>query len=252
MKRLRLILAVSALLTAGGIRAQEVPFFDTSKPEEVITFGLRAGLNSSGIATNYTSLQPELIQSNFYWRSGFQFGGIADLNIRNYLALEVGLFWENRSYDSSMMAATAQDDWMGSLFAHARFNYISIPVMFSFRFNILPQAVWSVDAGCYWAYGISGKKTMDSYIAYGEEEGQLVFDHEISKPDYFDADPKEFLSVNRSDVGMRLGTGLTFFRRYSVGVYYQRSFKNLAKNYDGGPEYKLRNCCWSVNLGYNC
>lgn len=249
--KLRILLASIAISSATTISAQSVPFFDTARPASILTFGIRAGLNSSGISTNYTALQPELIQSNFYWRSGFQAGGVADLNIRKFLALQVGLFWENRSYDSSMMAATAQEDYMGSLFAHTRFNYISIPVLLSFRFNIIPQAIWSVDAGCYWAHGISGKKKMDSYIAFGEEEGQLVFDHQISRPDYFDADPKEFLSVNRADLGIKVGTGLTVLQRYVISVYYQRSLRNIAKNFDGGPLYKLRNCCWSVNLGYN-
>lgn len=231
--------------------AREVPMFDTGRPGKVLTFGIRAGLNSSGVAANYTSIQPELIQSNFYWRSGFQIGGVADLHLRNYLALQAGLFWENKAYDCTLMAATAVEDYMGSLFAGVRFNSINVPLMLSFRLNLLPQAEWEFDVGGYWAYGVSGKKTMDSYIAFGEEEGQLVFDHEISKPDYFDADPKDFLAVNRADWGLKIGTGLTFFKRYAIGVYYQHSLKNLAKHYEGGPGYKLRNCGWSVNIGYN-
>lgn len=251
MKIYKHLIVALAVCFAGDAAAQEVPFFDTSKPDRILTFGIRVGLNSSGVSTNYMSIQPELIQSNFYWRSGGQAGGVVDLHIRNFFAIQVGCFWENRSYDCTLMAAAAEEDYMGSLYTHARFNYVNLPVLLSFRFNLLPQAVWQVDAGCYYAYGISGKKEMDSYIAFGESEGQLVFDHALSSPSYFGADPKEFLAVNRADFGLKLGTGLTFFDRYVVGVYYQRSIKNVAKNYEGGPDYHLRNCSWSVNIGYN-
>lgn len=228
-----------------------VPFFDTSRPDKTITFGLRAGMNSSGVATNYMTLQPELIQNNFYWHSGVQTGVVADVNMRKFLALEVGFFYERHGYDAAMMAATAEEDYMGSQFTRVRYSIFNVPIMLSWRFNILAQAYWSVDVGAYLSYGIGGNKTADSYIAFGEDEGQLVFDHNIDKQKYFNADPKDFLAVNRFDTGIRLGTGLTFFNHYTIGVYYQRSVKNNAKNYEGGADYRLRNCSWSVNLGYN-
>lgn len=248
----RLLSAI--LILAGCLQASavgNVPFFDTSRPDKVITFGLRAGMNSSGVATNYMSKQPELIQSNFYWHSGVQAGAVADLNIRKFLAVGVGFFWERHGYDASMMAATAEEDYMGSQFTRVRYNDVHIPVLLSWRFNILPQAAWSVDFGPYFSYGVSGTKKADSYIAFGEEDGQLVFDHNIDNQKYFEANTRDFLAVNRLDIGMKIGTGLTFFNHYTIGVYYQRSVKNNAKNYEGGADYRLRNCSWSVNLGYN-
>ena len=110
-------LIFTILIAAGCLQAaaeRTVPFFDTSRPDKVIALGLRAGMNSSGVATNYMDKQPELIQSNFYWHSGVQVGAIADLNIRKFLAIEVGLFWERHGYDAAMMAATAEEDYMGS------------------------------------------------------------------------------------------------------------------------------------------
>ena len=98
---------------------------------------------------------------------------------------------------------------------------------------------------------MSGTKKADSYIAFGEEDGQLVFDHNISNQKYFKADPKDFLAVNRFDAGLKVGTGLAFFSHYTISVYYQRSVKNNAKDFDGGADYRLRNCSWSVNIGYN-
>ena len=214
-------LIFTILIAAGCLQAaaeRTVPFFDTSRPDKVIALGLRAGMNSSGVSTNYMDKQPELIQSNFYWHSGVQVGAIADLSIRKFLAIEVGLFWERHGYDAAMMAATAEEDYMGSQFTRVRYNDIHIPVLMSWRFNILPQAVWSVDLGPYFSYGLSGTKKADSYIAFGEEDGQLVFDHNISNQKYFKADPKDFLAVNRFDAGLKAGTGLAFFSHYTISV----------------------------------
>ena len=61
-------LIFTILIAAGCLQAaaeRTVPFFDTSRPDKVIALGLRAGMNSSGVATNYMDKQPELIQSNF-------------------------------------------------------------------------------------------------------------------------------------------------------------------------------------------
>lgn len=252
MKRLvYLLLAYVFTATALPVKGQSVPFFDTSKPESILTFGLRAGLNSSGISSNYLSIQPDLIQSNFYWRMGGQAGAVADLHIRKFLALEVGFFYENRSYDCALMAANAAEDYMGSMFLHSRFSYLVFPVTLSFRFNILPSAEWQVDLGGYYAYGIGGSKDMDQYIAFGEADGQLVFDQTFISPKYFNADAKDFLAVKRVDMGLKIGTGLTFLKHYFIGVYYERGLKNCAKNRDGSPTLELHNLNWNVSLGYN-
>ena len=120
-------LIFTILIAAGCLQAaaeRTVPFFDTSRPDKVIALGLRAGMNSSGVATNYMDKQPELIQSNFYWHSGVQVGAIADLSIRKFLAIEVGLFWERHGYDAAMMAGgDCACDCRGGLYGkpvHAR------------------------------------------------------------------------------------------------------------------------------------
>ena len=92
MKKLLILLcAIAAMSTAAY--AQK-PFLDTSRPEKFISFGLRAGLNSSGLDNNYLSAQPEMIQNNFYWRTGGQLGGSVDLYLRQFLSIQTGFFWE--------------------------------------------------------------------------------------------------------------------------------------------------------------
>lgn len=249
MKKLLILLcAIAAMSTAAY--AQK-PFLDTSRPEKFISFGVRAGLNSSGLDNNYLSAQPEMIQNNFYWRTGGQLGGSVDLYLRQFLAIQTGFFWENRGFDCSLMAADTNEDYMGSMFVNARFNYLHIPVMLSLKFNILPDVLSQLDFGMYYAIGVGGKKKQHSYIAFGDENSELIFDTANTETGYFDAGSKDFLAVKKSDLGLKIGTGLTFFKHYFIGVYYQRGLKNIAQQNFGSPRLEFHNSCWNVSLGYN-
>lgn len=248
MKRLAiLILIITTVATAWG----RDRIIDTSAPDKTLTFGLRAGLNSSGISNNYLSQLPELIQGNFYWRMGGQAGAVVDLNIRRYFAIETGLLWDFRKYEGSLMAANADEDYMGSMFLRARAHYLNIPAMASFRLNLGEQTKWHLDAGVYYAYGIAGKRETDQYYAFSDIDGQLIFDHDKTSTKYFKADKKDFLAIKHADFGLRLGTGMTFFNRYFIGVYYQHGLRNVVKNPSGAPKITVRNRNWNVSLGYN-
>ncbi|MGM9841740.1 MAG: porin family protein [Candidatus Limisoma sp.] len=248
MKRLAiLILIITTVVTAWSRNR----LIDTSAPEKPLTIGLRAGLNSSGIGNNYLSQLPELIQGNFYWRMGGQAGAVVDLNIRRYFAIETGLLWEVRKYEGSLMAANADEDYMGSMFLRARAHYMSIPAMASFRLNLGGQAKCHLDAGVYYAYGIAGKRESDQYYAFSDVDGQLIFDHKATSTKYFKAGEKDFMAIKHADFGLRFGTGMTFFNHYFIGVYYQHGLRNVAKNSAGAPDIKIRNRNWNVSLGYN-
>lgn len=248
MKRLATLILIITTVVAAWSRNSLI---DTSAPEKPLTIGLRAGLNSSGIGNNYLSQLPELIQGNFYWRTGGQAGAVVDLNIRRYFAIETGLFWEVRKYEGSLMAANADEDYMGSMFLRARANYLNIPAMASFRLDLGEQAKWHLDAGVYYAYGIAGKRENDQYYAFSDVDGQLIFDHKATSTKFFKADQKDFMAIKHADFGLRFGTGMTFFNHYFIGVYYQHGLRNVVKNSAGAPDIKIRNRNWNVSLGYN-
>ena len=248
MKRLATLILIITTVVAAWSRNRLI---DTSAPEKPLTIGLRAGLNSSGIGNNYLSQLPELIQGNFYWRMGGQAGAVVDLNIRRYFAIETGLLWEVRKYEGSLMAANADEDYMGSMFLRARAHYLNIPAMASFRLDLGEQAKWHLDAGVYYAYGIAGKRENDQYYAFSDVDGQLIFDHKETSTKFFKADQKDFMAIKHADFGLRFGTGMTFFNHYFIGVYYQHGLRNVVKNSAGAPDIKIRNRNWNVSLGYN-
>ncbi len=244
------ILFCIAMLIPVAVNSQQ-RIIDTSRPDKFITFGVRAGLNSSGLDNNYLSVQPEMIQNNFYWRTGGHLGGAVDMYLRQFLSIQTGFYWENRSFDCSLMAADSKEDYMGSMFVNARFNYLHIPVMLSLKFNLLPDLVSELNFGVYYAIGVGGKKKSHSYIAFGDEDSELIFDTANTETGYFSAGSKDFLAVRKSDFGLKIGTGLTFFKHYYIGVFYQRGLKNIAKQNEGSPRLEFHNNCWNVSLGYN-
>lgn len=252
MKRVKILLLICMVMPFFSAMAQNrTKVFDNSRPDKIVTFGVRVGLNSSSISTNFLSANSEMIQNNIYWRMGGQVGGAAYLNITKLLAIQTGLSFENRSFDCALMAADANSDYMGSSFIHSRFNYLHIPFMLTFRLNLMENMEWEFDLGGYYAYGVNGKKKQRNYIAFGEENGDLVFDKSTIRSDYFGLESRDFLAVGHSDLGLKIGTGFTFFKHYYLGVFYERSLKNLAKQNPGAPAYKIKNLNWNVSLGYN-
>ena len=87
--------------------------------------------------------------------------------------------------------------------------------------------------------------------AFGDEDSELIFDTANTETGYFSAGSKDFLAVRKSDFGLKTGTGLTFFKHYYIGVFYQRGLKNIAKQNEGSPRLEFHNNCWNVSLGYN-
>ena len=88
----KFVLFITLLMVSASLCAQS-RVFDTSRPDRLLTFGVRAGINSSGLDNNYLSAQPEMIRNNFYWRMGGQIGGSVDLYLRNFLSIQTGFFW---------------------------------------------------------------------------------------------------------------------------------------------------------------
>ena len=95
MKTYRLVLPIAACLAA-SVPASAQSFFDTSTPSQLINFGARIGVNSSN----------RTVSDDFYnlwnknsWGTGFDLGVVADINIRQYLSVQPGIFFQSRSGD---------------------------------------------------------------------------------------------------------------------------------------------------------
>ena len=150
----RIVIAL-LLLTMGGVGAKAQTIIDTGEPAKVLRFGVRVGLTSSNLTNNYDASSRDMKWKNQNWKNGFTFGGVVDINIRNYFAIQPGIFFVSRGNTYSMLISN--DNKLKMLEGKCNGNYWQIPVMFSFRLGVAELAQLHLDVGPYFAYGFGGK-----------------------------------------------------------------------------------------------
>lgn len=231
----KIIFTLIAILAAGftsQIKAQE--FFDTSEVSKLFTFGARLGFNTSnrsfpsGNYINYTKTS---------WGLGFNVGVVANMNFKEYLSLQPGFFFQSRN---SSLVNIVDYYPKGEVMTYPRTHYevndihsyyFTIPVMAIVKFNIAERIKWNVEAGPYFQFSL--KET-------GSNNIQMLSLNDLTLSyDQYLAEHK------KTDVGIKLGTALTFYSHYYVGVHYMAGILNAWKVPAGG-----KNKCWEFTLGY--
>lgn len=223
------LLAMS-FITTPQIKAQS--FFDTSQPLYWFTFSGRIGFNTSNrtFPGGYYNLW-----NNNSWGTGFNIGALGNLNIREYLSIQPGIFFESRSGDYAYL--TEYLDYLNKEqthyeMGHLRAYYITVPVMGVVKFNISPKVQWSVELGPYYQLYLSETGQNNVSIIYrlpnSNEYGEYTAEHK------------------KMDVGIKVGSGLKIFDHYYLGFHYLGGFMDAWKLPAGG-----RNKSWQFSLGYD-
>ena len=91
MKKLFLSLAMAL---AGILPAASQEFFSTDEPAQLFNLGVRVGLNTSN--RTITGMTASVWNHNS-WGVGFDAGFVADINLKNFISLQPGFFYETRS-----------------------------------------------------------------------------------------------------------------------------------------------------------
>lgn len=242
MKKAIATLSITALM-AGSASAQE--FFSTASPDSDFTFGARIGLNTANRTVSHEAMPGYNVQS---WGTGFDLGAVVNINIKNYLSLQPGLFFESRSGDYTFVTPVADenlDGTSGLIYAtqagHLRNYNFTVPVMASFHFNLSPDIRWDVEAGPYFQFLLgSSLKNKALTSTFGNAEP-------LDEP-LFTRKPKGF------DFGLKFGTGLRLFGHYTVAVHYEAGFLHAWKNLEyGNLTYSYGGCnkAWLFTVGYD-
>lgn len=230
------ILLTFALIAGLALPASALDFFSTAKPKRLLDLGARIGINTSNrtISDHYFN-----VQNLNSWGTGFDIGVIAAFNIRDFISIEPGLFFESRSGKFTYInRAFTEDGYLGPDYVQPgkgmQYNF-TIPVMASFHFNVLPVMRWNVDVGPY--FQINLKNTFSKQFHYPETE-------------YNWGIPYTHYSKTKSagvDVGLKFGTSLLLFKHYYVGVHYLAGFLSPWVPRDLGGVNKE----WMFTIGYN-
>lgn len=233
MKRL----LIGALCLAGAAGAYATDFFSTEKCDELITYGARIGINTSNRTIDGNSFS----YSHQSWGTGFDIGGVVNFNLRDYLTLQPGLFFESRSgrytlfgahhYDNNTFTEVAQSGKRNS------YNF-TIPLMAVIGFNVTDDVKWNVEAGPYVAFVLDSKLKNEGLVFNGVDEN-ILFDQRASSVDF----------------GFKLGLSVRVMQHYYFGTHYmagclgawkdRKIGGNLTQSYGGVTK------AWMFTLGYD-
>lgn len=216
MKKIMLILAAAAFSISASAQTK---YWDSSRPENRFTFGVRAGINTS---KQYAIND----QSDHENRLGFHAGLTADINIVRSFSVNTGVMYIQKGWK------TDYSDNRGSVEKKDNASYLEIPIQASYRVNLSDQVQFQLNIGPYFAFGLSGKQKVTNTFPNGDN-------YEI---DSFDSDE----GCKKFDCGIALGAAVTYMHFYA-GISYERGLTNVSNVANSN----FQNGCIAVTLGYN-
>lgn len=226
------LLLAAFLSTSLYASAQETEFFSTEHCPELFTFGIRAGVNASNHTFPSGVFNAWSVNS---WGSGFDLGGVVTLNIRDYLAIQPGFFFESRSgnyaYAADYITLLNKKDTQYQL-GHSRSYFFNIPVLAQARFNVSENFRWNVDLGPYFQFKLHASDG-DQIVVLERAADSNIYHQRIASTNFF-------------DFGFKMGTGLTYAGHYSFSIHYLAGMLDVWNYPKGG-----RNKAWTFTLGYD-
>lgn len=231
--KLKYLAAAAAVAAAfpSEISAQE--FFSVDTPTRLFTIGVRAGFNASNRTASKKVFNAWNCDS---WGTGFDAGVVVDLHVRDYISIQPGFFFETRSgnfaYSTNFYNAEMQLDNMSQM-GHYRNSNFNVPVVASLHFNLSDNIRWNVEFG------------PNFHFCLGSSDADKV--HVMRSP-IDDLEPQTLTAEkNTFDFGLKIGTGLTFNRHWSLNAHYVAGLSKVWKN-EGMDGHRKS---WVFTAGYD-
>ena len=223
--KLRYLATTLGLAAAMSMSAQE--WIDTNDADEFITVGVRAGFNTANATRGGDNSRANLDA----WGTGFNAGAVININFNNAVSIQPGIFFQSRSHNYSYVNPQIGVENAPNIheYGHTLSRSFMVPVMGIFNMHPAENVKWSLEFGPYFNFGLSGSDTGT------QEIGLVTRDY---KDGYFD-NRKKF------DFGFKMGSGITIFEHYYLGIHYESGACAVWKNGSG------RNKAWSFTLGYD-
>lgn len=227
--------------------AHAFDFLDAGLPDRLFVLGVRAGVNTSNLSDNYSSSIQDMRWTHNQWKAGMSMGLVCDINIRNFLTLQPGFFFQRRNHDYKYMLTNDNADYITYYEGNRSSTYFQIPILASVRTKINEYIQWQVDFGPYFLYGLGGDDKYECLSIQMLSELERVQSF-TNKKDYFGDDG----AVKDYDWGFKIGTGLVILEHYYVGVHYEAGCRNVFKAVeDSRKKYSGYNKAWQFTVGYN-
>lgn len=183
-----------------------------------LNYGLEAGVVYNHLSVN---------QYNSSDRFGFKAGGLIDLKLKNNLSFESGLLFIRKggtTYGNSLLNTDINKIKFSSM------NYLQIPLMIGYVFNLTHKFSIKPELGVYYAVGLSG----DSYIT-GTDAFEQPYESRVST--FSDGYGKPYRPCNRNDTGFSFAVNL-LYRHIGMKFGYDVALTN-ATYYGNGKHRTL-------------
>ena len=239
LKRL-LTVAVIASASAAGLMADD--FFSTDKCDTFMDLGVRLGVNTSNRTIGKDAFAGAYHHEN--WGCGFDFGAVATLNIRDYIAIQPGVFFSHRAGSFTLMAdGIANPEYPDQTYSVSqagtrKTENLVIPVMAVVRLNVTDNVRWNVEAGPYLSILLSSS----------------IRNKRVYSSETLDPTPLFTTTPSGCDFGFKLGTGLQLFDHWYVGVHYMAACTHAWKEQKVGSYHKDFGGLakgWLFSIGYD-
>lgn len=218
-------------------------FFNSGNPANLFNLGVRLGVNTSN--KNIDNMVFDTWNTNS-WGTGVDVGVVADINFKDFISVQPGIFFESRSgkYSYVSQAKVVSVPAEGGDTEHSiqyltqfgnmrSYNFI-IPIMGCVHFNLSNDIRWNVEFGPY--FQIVLKNNIKGNVKY---------------PLYSGADPMPIsyaeVVPTKFDFGLKFGTSLKVLDHYVVGVHYEAGCLKPWTNSQLGGRRKA----WVFSLGYD-
>lgn len=231
-------------MLAAPVASHAQAIIDNGTPAKVVQAGIRVGFNTSNLTTNYDEIFPEIAWNHTQWKQGVTLGAAIDINLKNYLAIQSGIYFKSRNSDFHYLI---NENSLQAIDGHCGAYYFEIPLLLSFRLGVAELAQAQIDLGPYFATGFGGKVKYTLFQSENDGSGSRVVSYD-SKGDYFG----DKGIANRFDWGLKFGLGFLVMQHYYIGAHYNFSCKNILRDI---PDTRKRanghNKAWTFTLGYN-
>lgn len=238
--------AVAAvLLCASASYAQNFRDMFRSDAKGEIEYGVRAGLNISDITGKYTGGGMS-VKADLKSLAGFHVGGVVGIPITNGFYLQPGLMFSSKG--ARDVYKDSGEGWSEKSVSKMFPVYMEIPVLASFRADIVDNVKLHVNVGPYFGIGLGGNVTGKYEWT---EDGQSGSGKSDPYPLFGKSDEnKERGNMQRFDFGLSFGAGVALWQHYYVGLKYDLGLVNMAVK-DLANSVKYHNGTFAITLGYN-
>lgn len=195
--------------------------------------GIKAGFN---VATTNDEYEPADAEEP--WRPGFNFGLATQFRMGEVFAIAPELVYTQRGF---------KEEYTGGTVREARFDYLSLPVMFRLHFGEILKGY--VNAGPVFSYWLGGKQRATGVIGNSNLTITTPYENSIK---FEDLDEDWAYDANRLELGGSIGGGImldTGGGSFLIDLRYTQGFGNIANGVNFS-EGKFKNQVVGVSLIY--